>query len=132
MDLMNLKPTSDTVEVLLVHPSTLESLTNQDGSEMSITVYAPHTKEYKAVMHEHTNKRIAKASKRKATNFSAEELESATIDLLVRTTAAWDITYDGKKPKLTPALCKEVYTNLFWIKDQIEEAVADSVDVTKA
>jgi hypothetical protein len=99
---------------------------------MSITVYAPHTKEYKAVMHEHTNKRIAKASKRKATNFSAEELEADTIDLLVRTTTAWDITYDGKKPKLTPALCKEVYTNLFWIKDQIEEAVADSVDFTKA
>ena len=132
MDLMNLKPTSDTVEVLLVHPSSLESLTNQDGSEMSITVFAPHTKEYKAVMHEHTNKRIAKASKRKATNFSAEELEADTIDLLVRTTTAWDITYDGKKPKLTPELCKEVYTQLFWIKDQIEEAIADSVDFTKA
>ena len=84
------------------------------------------------MLHEHTNKRIAKASKRKASNFSAEELEADTINLLVRTTKDWDITYDGKKPKLTPELCTVVYTELFWIRDQIEEAIADSVDFTKA
>jgi hypothetical protein len=27
---------------------------------------------------------------------------------------------------------KEVYAEVFWIKDQIEEAVADSLDFTKA
>ncbi len=133
MDLINLKPTSETVEVLLVHPSSLESLTNADGSEMSITVYAPHTKEYKAVAHEHTNRRISKASKKRGTSsFSAEDLEKEVIDLLSRTTKSWDITYSGKKPKMTVELCKEVYTELFWIKDQIDEAVSDSIDFTKA
>jgi hypothetical protein len=32
MDLMDLKPTSDTVDVLLKHPTTFEPLTNEDGS----------------------------------------------------------------------------------------------------
>ena len=133
MDLMNLKPTSDIVEVLLVHPTTLDSLTNEDGSEMSITIHAPHTKEYKAVMHEQTNRRIAKAQKRKGTSqLSAADLEADVIELLARATISWDLTYGKKKPKATKELCTEVYTELFWIKDQIEEAMTDSTDFTKA
>ena len=51
MDLKNLTPTSDTVDVTIVHPTTLEPLTNDDKSEMTITMYAPHSKEYKAAVH---------------------------------------------------------------------------------
>jgi len=44
MDLMNLKPTSDTVEVKLVHPNTGDQLKNDDKTDMTITVYASHSK----------------------------------------------------------------------------------------
>ena len=49
---------SDTLDVVLVHPSTLEPLLNDDKSEMTITMYAPHSKEYKAAVHIQTNKRL--------------------------------------------------------------------------
>ncbi len=61
MDLKNLTPTSDTIEVILVHPNTLEPLMNEGTKkrEMSITLHAPHSKEYKKLVHEQTDKRLA-------------------------------------------------------------------------
>ena len=132
MDLKDLTPKSDVVEVAICHPGTGEALLNDDKTPMTITMYAPHSKEYKSVLHHQTNKRLKQAQGKKKVDITAESIEEATLEVLVKATKSWNITYDGKKPKLTPALCKEVYTQLFWIKDQIEEAIADSVDFTKA
>ena len=131
MDLMDLKPTSDTVDVLLKHPTTFEPLTNEDGSIMVITVYAPHSKEYKSAMHEQTNKRLKQSQAKKKVDFTSEDLEESTLTLLAKVTKSWKITYGGVKPQLTIPKAKEVYAEVFWIKDQIEEAVADSLDFTK-
>jgi hypothetical protein len=47
-----------------------------------------------------------------------------------KSTSSWNITYGGKKPKFSVAVAKEVYQEVFWIRDQIEEAVANSLDFT--
>lgn len=132
MDLINLQPTSDTVEVKLLHPNTGEQLKNDDKTDMTITVYASHSKEYKAVMHEQTNKRLKAMQSGKNRDFTAQDMEDATLTLLSKITVSWDITYGGEKPKLTVAKAKELYDKVFWIKDQIEGALADSLDFTKA
>ena len=132
MDLMNLKPTSETVEVKLVHPNTGDNLKNDDKTDMTITVYASHSKEHKAAMHEQTNKRLKAMQGSKKADFKSEEIEEATLALLSKVTASWDITYGGEKPKLTVSKAKELYNEVFWIKEQIEEALADSLDFTKA
>ena len=128
MDLMNLVPTTDEIEVVLKHPATFETLKNDDGSEMTITVYAPHSKEYKAAVHEQTNIRIKQMQKsgRNNTTITAEELEAASINMLAKTTKGWNITFEGKKPKFAVDTAKTIYDKVFWIKDQIEEAVAGS------
>jgi hypothetical protein len=132
MDLMNLKPTSDTVEVKLVHPNTGDTLKNDDKTDMTITVHASHSKEYKTVLHEQTNKRLKAMQSGKKQEITAQDMEEATLTLLSKVTADWNITYGGEKPKLTVAKAKDLYDEVFWIKDQIEEAVADSLDFTKA
>ena len=131
MDLKDLTPSSDTVEVTVVHPTTYEPLTNEDGSEMIITIYAPYSKEYKAAVHEQTNRRLKQAQGKKKMEFTAEDLEEATLELLAKTTKDWKITYGGKKPKFSVDTAKEIYAEVFWIKDQIEEAVTNSLDFTK-
>lgn len=131
MDLKDLTPSSDTVEVAVVHPATLEPLANEDGSPMTITMYAPHSKNYKAAVHEQTNKRLKKAQSKNGFDFTAEELEEATLDLLAKTTKEWSITFGGEQPKLTLSKAKEVYSEVFWIKDQIEGAVSNSLDFMK-
>ena len=132
MDLMILTPTSVTVEVKLVHPNTDDQLKNADTPGMTITDYASHSKEYKTVMHEQTNKRLNAMQSGKNKDFTAQDMEEATLTLLSKITASWDITYGGEKPKLTVAKAKELYDQVFWIKDQIEGALADSLDFTKA
>ena len=54
------------------------------------------------------------------------------MTLLSKITVEWNITYGGEKPKLTVTKAKELYDEVFWIKDQIEGALADSLDFTKA
>lgn len=133
MDLANLTPKSDTIEVILVHPNTFEPLLNDDtDTEMSITVYAPHSKEYKACLHEQTDKRLKQVQKTRKNQVTAADLEQASIDLLAQVTKEWDITFNGECPKLTVAKAKEIYSAAFWVKQQLEEAINDTLDFTAA
>jgi len=132
MDLKDLKPKSDTVEVEIVHPNTLEPLKNEDESTMTITMYAPHSKEYKAVVHEQTNKRLKQSQKNKRMELTAEDLERAGLELLAKATKSWNITFGGKQPKYSVDAAIDIYDEVFWIRDQIEEAINESLDFTKA
>ena len=99
---------------------------------MIITLSAPHSKDYKSAVHEQTNKRLKQSQAKKKVDFTSEDLEESTLTLLAKVTKSWKITYGGVKPQLTIPKAKEVYAEVFWIKDQIEEAVADSLDFTNA
>jgi hypothetical protein len=131
MDLKNLKPVSDTVEVILVHPETFESFTNEDGSEMSITLYAQHSKEHKSAMHEIQNRRIQKMQKgKKSATFLSEDFENEQVEVLAKSTKDWDITYDGKKVKFSVEKAMEIYAELFVVRNQLEEALSTSTVFT--
>ena len=132
MDLKDLTPKSDEIVVVIKHPATGEPLKNDDDTDMTITVYASHSKEHKAAMHEQTNKRLKAMQSGKKQEITAQDMEEAGLTLLSKITADWNITYGGAKPKLTVAKAKEIYEEVFWIKDQIEEALANSLDFTKA
>jgi hypothetical protein len=125
MDLSKLIPTDDVIVVNVKHPMTEEVLLKDDGKEMTITVYAPHSSQYKSVVHEQTNKRIQKASKGKRITFTAEEIENATLDLLAKTTKDWNIQLNGKSPKFSVAEATDLYGKLPWLKSQILEAQED-------
>jgi len=132
MDLKDLTPTSDTVDVNIVHPTTLEPLLNDNSDPMVITMYAPHSKEYKAAIHEQTNKRLKQAQSKKKVDLTAEDIEDATLDLFAKTTKSWNITYDGEEPNFSVSKAKEIYSEVFWIRDQIDEAVSNSLNFKKA
>lgn len=132
MDLLDLTPKTDIIVVTIKHPATNEPLKNEDGSDMTISVYATYSKEYKKVIHEIANKRLKAAQGKNSKEYTMEELENATLESMVKTTKEWNITYGGEKPKLTEAKAKEVYDKVFWIKAQIEGAVESSLDFMKA
>jgi len=131
-DLSQLVPTSDIITVLLKHPVTDEILKKDDGTEMSITVYATHTKEYKAVIHEQTNKRIQKAQKNKKIVFSAEDIEIASVEVLAKTTKEWDLQFNKKPIKFSVVEAIDLYQKFPWIKDQVTEAQEDYTSFLKA
>jgi hypothetical protein len=132
MDLKNLIPTTSIVELKLKHPFTREPLLNDDDTPMTITLYAVHSKEYKAILHEQTNVRLKKAQGNKGrVDFTAEDLEESTIDLFAKATKDWDLTFDGAKLKFSIGAAKDLYMQVFWMRDQIEEEISNSLDFTK-
>ena len=132
MDLLDLTPKSDEIVVVIKHPATGDTHQNNDGTDMTITICAPHSKDYKKVLHEITNKRLKKMQSKGKNDVTAEELEEGSLEVLAKTTRAWNITYDGESPKLTVTKAKEVYERVFWIRSQIEGAIEDSLDFMKA
>jgi hypothetical protein len=131
MDLKDLTPNLDDVIVTIKHPTTGDVLKNDDGTDMTITVLAPHSKEYKKAQHEQISKRLKKAQKSKSQDVDYSDIEEATLEVLAKVTKAWDITFGGEKPELTVAIAKSIYDEVFWIKNQIEEEVSDSLDFMK-
>ena len=131
MDLKDLTPNLDDVVVEIKHPTTGDVLKNDDGTDMTITILAPHSKEYKKAQHEQISKRLKKAQKSKSQDVDYSDIEEATLEVLSKTTKAWDITYGGEKPKLTSAKAKDLYEEVFWIRNQLEEVVTDSLDFMK-
>lgn len=125
MDLNNLIPTDDTIVVVIKHPVTDEPLAKDDGKEMTITVYAPHSAQYKAAIHEQTNRRIQKASKGKKITVTAEDIENAMLELLAKTTKDWNIQLNGKSPKFSVAEAMDLYGKLPWLKQQVLDAQED-------
>jgi len=131
MDLNNLIPTDDTIVVSIKHPVTDEPLVKDDKTEMTITVYAPHSMQYKSAVHEQTNKRIQKASKGKKITFTAEDIESATLELMAKTTKEWNIQLNGKSPKFSVAEAMDLYSKLPWLKAQVIDAQEDYTSFLK-
>ena len=123
MDLKDFTPKSDDVEVTVKHPVNGDPLTNKDGSNMTIVLYAPHAKVYKEAMYEQTDKRLKAAQGTGDMNIKAKDLDEASLELLAKVTKSWNITYDDKQIKLTEAKAKEIYEELFWLKPQLEEAL---------
>ena len=131
MDLKDLTPKSDIVVVELKHPVTQEPLLNEDDSPMTVSLYAPHTKEYKTVLWAVTDERLKAAAKTGKIEVKAEDLELQSIESLAKTTKEWSITFDSEKPTLSYDKAKQIYTEVFWIKDQLEAALSSYLDFLK-
>jgi hypothetical protein len=131
MDLSNFKPKSDLVKVFL-KDSDGNFIPKDEKTNMSITLHAMHTSEYKQVMHDLANKRLAKAQKAKKMNVTSEEIEADSIERLARITHSWDILNDKKVPALTYDNAKSVYMEYPWIMDQLAEGLEESNSFTKA
>lgn len=129
MDLLNLTPKTDNIVVTLELSG--KPVVNEDGSPMTITVMSPFSAEARAILHAMSDDRIKRAKERKDTSLSSAEVEEANLEGLVRTTVDWDITWGGEKVKFTHELAKEVYQKAFWIRPQVEEAKASTLDFMK-
>lgn len=126
MDLSKTIPTNDTIVVELEFNG--EVLKNDDDTPMTIEVYLPHSKEYRAARHSQADILIEKKTER----LKSAEAEELGVEFLAKTTKAWDITFDGKKPKLTVAKAKEIYSTVLWVGDLILEKVEEAKGFTKA
>lgn len=127
MDLMNIGKTKETTDVTLYNPVNSEILTNEDGSEMTITVHGPYSKKYKSIAHAQQNRRLQKAQRTGGKlNLSAEEIEASALDLLIKCVDGWNITLGGEQPECSEAKVREVFEALPWVREQVDAALGDA------
>lgn len=132
MDLNDLIPKSDTIEVELVYKG--KPLLNEDKTPMTIEVYLPHSKVSKQVMYDQQNEYLKR--QKEGNDFKIEELVERGLDRLVGITKGWNITFgedeEGNKvkPKFTKKKAKEIYEALEFIPECIQRGIETNEDFT--
>ena len=131
---MDLKDFSASTEDMVVDLSArYESLKNADGSHMTMTFYAPHSKEAKKIKHDLTDQKIAQIRETsgeidKGITLSSAEIEELAFEEMVCMLKTWNITWDNKKPKATESKAREVLGKLPWVDLLYQEARAKSLN----
>lgn len=131
MDLKDLTPKNDTVVVTVIHPFEGKVLKNEDGTDMTIELYADYSKHYKEELHRQTNVKLKRMQKKGVVDMTAQQIEESALDMMVALTKSWNITYEGDKIPCNSQNVKKLYQELFWLKDQLEEGLAEAKDFTK-
>lgn len=119
-DLRNFIPETDFLEVAL--ETSKGKLTNPDGTPMTITMYAPYSKQFK----ENQYAIVDEAIKNGLDNSSAKDLSERTVKTIAKNISSWNITLDGKKPKLTYVKAKEVIETVPFVQPLLEKALGNS------
>lgn len=120
MDIKDFIPSEDNVTVDLKIKD--KNLTNADGSNMTVTVLSPFSKQYRKILQSITEERI------KSKDNDEQDFDAFITQTLVDATVDWNITYGDEKPKFSKELAKEIYDKAFWIRSQIQEAQAKLSD----
>jgi hypothetical protein len=130
-DLNSLKPVraDDGAVLEVVHPESEEVIPG-----MTITLLGQDSKVYRKIQlakQQAALNRIAKG--KKAVDLDAEKLAEDSIDDLVQLTTGWSgFTLDGVTLECTPDNVRKVYSEWAWIKEQVQEFVADRSNFFRA
>lgn len=130
---------SDTgARIPILHP------TNGKEIGLFVTVLGKHSQVFRDIVRDRVNRRMrdeANAQRRNKPNdtITAEQVESEAIELLVSCTLNWDSgvdnptwTYKGEDLPFTVQNAIKVYTDMIWIRQQVDDAIGDLENFIKA
>ena len=130
-DLNSLKPVKadDGAVLEIVHPESEEVI-----SGMTITLLGQDSKVYRKIQLGKQQAALNRISKgKRAVDLDAEKLAEDSIDDLVKLTVSWSgFTLDGAVLDCTPENAKRVYSEWDWIKEQVQEFVANRSNFFRA
>lgn len=116
-DLSNVIATERTIDIK--HPATGVPV------GLSITLLPDSHKQVREVARRAIDERLSG----KAGKPTAEKLEQGRTDMLVASVGGWEwkgaLTFRGKKPDLTAANVRAVFTELPWVAEQVDLELGD-------
>lgn len=108
----------------LLNPQTYSTLTDDEGNVATITLYGPDSTQLKSAQRSFMDKALKNGTRRKKLNMSAEQIEAQSLDILVAATADWEnIAFGDEELDCTPANVRKVYTQVPFIREQVEEFI---------
>ena len=109
----------DTATVTILHPGT------GDPTSIKITVASMDSEKYKQISMKVQNEQLKYAMKNRGKT-TAERIASNSLEILVWVTVAWEGLAEGDKPvPCTPENVRRVYTELPFIREQVDEFLGD-------
>ena len=109
----------DVATVTIMHPGTGEP------TSIKITVASMDSEKYKQISMKVQNEQLKYAMKNRGKT-TAERIASNSLEILVGATVAWEGLAEGDKPlPCTPENVRRVYTDLPFIKEQVDEFLGD-------
>lgn len=121
MDISAIKPSERTIEIK--HPVSGENI------GIRVTLMSPDDERLKPTIRAINDKAIY--LKQRGKSFSADEVESNNIRLMIATITGWewytkDVSFKGRKPECNPESIREVLNSLEWFKKQIDEELSET------
>ena len=110
----------------VLNPQTRAELATPDGTPITITLASGDAERVRAVNRKATNKRLAQQRGGRNAVVTAEALEADALSALVAATIAWQgIALGTEVLDLNDANVRRAYTELPWLRRQVDEFVAD-------
>lgn len=124
-DLGAIITTDDTVgEFLqLLNPGNGDALVSEDGSNVGINLLGKDSDAFRNSQRKITNRRL---SQKNNASITAERLEVDANELLASCTVSWNgIVYQGETLECSMLNARKIYKALPWLKEQVDEFVAE-------
>ena len=105
------------------NPATGEPLLTNEGDAVGITLLGRDGSAYRKTQRAITDRRL---SKKGSSNLTAERLESEANEILAKCTVSWvGMVYNGDPLECNYRNAKMLYDELPWLKEQVDEFVAE-------
>ncbi len=130
MDLSTLstKQKSEEGVVMTVEdPRTGEPLLDDQGEGVTITVAGSDSKAYRTYSRKIQNKRLKNLKPgQRSLNIDSEEMEEEALELMCKCTLGWSgIAWQGEALECTPQNAKMLFTELGWLREQVDIFITD-------
>lgn len=124
-DLGNMVPADESVgEFLhLLHPGTGEPIYDETGEPVGINLLGKDSKEYRSSQRAISNRRLNRKGNAAIT---AERIEAEANEVLAKCTKSWKgIVLNGESLECNFNNAKNLYATVPWVKEQVDEFVAE-------
>ncbi|MDH7787650.1 hypothetical protein QBD01_003677 [Ochrobactrum sp. 19YEA23] len=131
MDLASLAVTHEGQTLQLRHPIEGTILKTEDDEPITITLVGTDSDVFRKAQRTILDRRLNQKGK---TKLSAAELEEEAVTTLISCTLGWSgIVLDGEELAFSAENVRKLYsrTDLPWIRDQVDEFIADRANFLK-
>lgn len=114
----------DTYVLHLTNPVSDEKLFDDEGNEVTITLYGTSSKQYRNAVAAMQNRELRRKAKKETAK--AEDIENESVSLLTACSVTSTLELDGE-----PVDNKDAFRSLYgnpayaWIRSQVDEALGD-------
>lgn len=126
MDLNSLEVKNDVATIAIYHPTENTIIKNDDGTDMTISVYGKYSRRYREIQQNQQNARLKRAERSNKLKLTASEIIADRLELTVGCVESWNIQLDGSVPPCTPDNIRSVFERFPWIREQIETEMEET------